>query len=391
MTAKQLARLHASPFRVSSCNQEQDEETNMKRRDFVKSALVGGAAASIASPAIAQSSPVLRWRIATSYPKTLATLYGAAEYLSKYVAEATDNNFQIQLFGPGEIVPALQVADACSSGTIEAGHSAGSFNIGKDPAFGIATGLPGGLNARQQAAWQYHAGGLDLLNEFFAGFNLHSLPAGNTGAQPAGWFRKPITSLADMKGLKMRVAGLGGSVLAKLGVVPQQLGAGDIYPALERGTIDAADFVGPYDDEKLGLAKIAPYYMYTSPWEGGGELSFFFNKEKWEGLPKSYKALLTAAAQGASHDMQAKYDAWNPPALVRLLRAGAKPTPIPDDVVRASLVASRELMTELSAKSPAFKKIYDHLARFQAESQPWVAMSDLRYDLLVTNFMNQRQ
>jgi TRAP-type mannitol/chloroaromatic compound transport system substrate-binding protein len=362
----------------------------MKRREFIKIAATGAAAATIASPAVAQSNPTLKWRIVTSYPKSLATLYGTAEYFSKYVAEATDNNFQMQLFGPGEIVPALQVADACSNGTIEVGHSAGSFNIGKDPAFGIATGLPGGLNARQQAAWQYHAGGLDLLNEFFAKFNLYSLPAGNTGAQPAGWFRKPITSLADMKGLKMRVAGLGGSVLAKLGVIPQQLGAGDIYPALERGTIDAADFVGPYDDEKLGLAKIAPYYMYTSPWEGGGELSFFFNKEKWDGLPKSYKALLTAAAQGASHDMQAKYDAWNPPALVRLIQAGAKPTPIPDDVVKASLDASKELMAELSAKSPDFKKIYDHQFSFHKDSQPWVSISDLRYDLIISNFMNRR-
>jgi TRAP-type mannitol/chloroaromatic compound transport system substrate-binding protein len=361
----------------------------IKRRNLLKVAGAGVLGA-VASPAIAQSSPALKWRCPTSYPKSLATLYGACAYFSKAVQEATDGRFEIQVFSPGEIVPALQVMDAVSNNTVEMGHSAGSFNIGKDPAFGIATGLPWGLNSRQQAAWMYHAGGMDLLNGFFAGFNLYALPAGNTGAQPAGWFRKPIKSLGDIKGLKMRVAGLGGAVLSKLGVVVQQLGAGDIYPALERGTLDAAEFVGPYDDEKLGLVKVAPYYHYPSPWEGSGEINFFFNKAKWDELPKSYKSLLTTAAAAAAHDMQAKYDAFNPPALLRLVGAGAILTQLPQDVIKASHAASLELLNEMSDKSVNFKKIYEHQVAFQKDSQRWLGVSDLSYDYHVTTAMSQR-
>lgn len=380
----------ARPGDIKPANETaREEDMTIGRRSLLKVA-GAGALGAVASPAIAQSAPALKWRLQTSYPKSLGTLYGACTYFSKTVQEATDGRFEIQVFSPGDIVPALQVADAVSNNTIEMGHTAGSFNIGKDPAFGIATGLPWGLNSRQQAAWMYHAGGMDLLNEFFAGFNLYALPAGNTGAQPAGWFRKPLKSLADMKGLKMRVAGLGGVVVSKLGIVVQQLGAGDIYPALERSALDAADFVGPYDDEKLGLSKIAPYYHYPSPWEGSGEINFFFNKAKWEELPKAYKSLLTSVATAAAHDMQAKYDALNPPALVRLVAAGTIPTQTPQDIIKASYVATQETMKELSASSANFKKIYEHQLAFHKDSQRWVGMSDLPYDYHVTSGMAQK-
>ncbi len=362
----------------------------MKRRAFLKSAGVATAAAAVASPAIAQSSPAISWRLQSSYPKSLETLFGACQFLAKMVGEATDGKFVIQPFAAGEIVPALGVQEAVSNGTVEMGQTGSYFYIGKDMSFAFGTAIPWGPNSRQQNAWLYQAGGLDLLNEFYAKFNIYALPAGNTGTQMGGWFRKEIKSKEDLNGLKMRIGGLGGNVLQKLGVVPQQLGAGDIYPALERGILDAAEFVGPYDDEKLGLAKVAPFYHYPAFWEGGAELSFFMNKDKWEALPKSYQAIFRAAAMAAGHDMQAKYDVLNPPALKRLLIAGAQLRPIPQDVLKASYKIAMDLYKEISDKNPGFKKIYDHQTAFQRESQPWWAVSDLNYDFNITTAMQQK-
>ncbi len=195
------------------------------------------------------------------------------------------------------------------------GHTCSYYYFGKDPTFAIGTALPFGLNARQMNAWLYHGQGNELLNEFYAKHNLYGMPAGNTGVQMGGWFRKEIKTVQDLQGLKMRIAGLAGMVLAKLGAVPQQIPGGDIYPALERGTIDAAEWVGPYDDEKLGFAKVAPYYYYPGFWEGGPAIHLFINQGKWKELPKAYQSILTAAAGYANADMLAKYDARNPAAL----------------------------------------------------------------------------
>ena len=363
----------------------------LKRRNFLGMA-GAGAATALAAPAIAQTTPTVTWRLQSSYPKSLPTLFGACEYFAKAVNEGSDGKFHIQTFSAGEIIPALQVTDACGAGTVEMGQTAGSFAIGKDPAFGLATGIPWTLNARQQAAWLYHEGGLDLLNELYAALGVYALPAGNTGAQMGGWFRKPIISVSDLSGLKMRIAGLGGFVLAKLGVVSQQFGAGDIYPALESGTLDAAEFVGPADDEKLGLAKVAPYYHYPSPWEGSGEIAFVFNKAKWDELPQTYKTLLTTAATAAAHDMLAKYDSLNPHALRRLVASGAILTQFPQDVIVASRAAALDLYKELSERSPNFKKIYEHQRAFQEVSQQWVGISELRYDYDITAaFMNKQK
>ena len=232
----------------------------MKRRQFLQAATAGVAAAAIAKPAIAQSSPNLKWRLTASWPKSLDTLFGACETIAKYVAEATDNKFQIQTFAAGEIVPGLQVLDAVQNGTVEMGHSAQYYYIGKDPTWALFCAVPFGLNARQQNAWFYDGGAQKLMDEFTKKFNVVSMLGGNTGCQMGGWFRKEIKEVADLNGIKMRIAGLAGNVMAKLGVVPQQLAGGDIYPALEKGTVDAAEWVGPYDDEKLGFYKVAPYY-----------------------------------------------------------------------------------------------------------------------------------
>ena len=242
----------------------------MKRREFLKSAGVGlAASAAVAAPAIAQSMPELKWRLTASWPKSLDTLWGACETFSKYVAEATDNKFQIQTFAAGEIVPALQTLDAVQNGTVEMGHTAYYYYIGKDPTWALFCSVPFGLNARQQNAWFYEGGGQKLIDDFGAKYNTYNLLMGNTGCQMGGWFRKEINTVEDFKGLKMRIGGWAGKTLGKLGLVAQQIAGGDIYPALEKGTIDATEWVGPYDDEKLGFYKVAKYYYYPGWWEGG--------------------------------------------------------------------------------------------------------------------------
>src|ERR1700681_2582596 len=280
---------------------------NMKRRDFIKVTGIGVAgAATMAAPAIAQSMPEIKWRMTTSWPKSLDTLHGGAEVLAKAVGEATDNKFQIQVFAAGELVPGLQVLDAVQNGTVQAGHTAPYYYWGKDPAFALDTAVPFSLNARQTNAWQIFGGGLELFRDFYKGYNIYNIPAGNTGAQMGGWYRKEMKSVADWKGLKMRIGGYAGKVIEKLGAVPQQIAGGDIYPALEKGTIDAAEWVGPYDDEKLGFNKVAKYYYYPGWWEGGPQLSAFFNLAEWGKLPKEYQNIVEAACWEANTWMLAK-------------------------------------------------------------------------------------
>src|SRR5205807_5850404 len=193
----------------------------MKRRQFLQGAALAGAAGTIAKPAIAQSMPELKWRLTSSFPKSLDTIFGASEAFVRAVAEGTDNRFQIQVFAGGEIVPGLQAADAVQNGTVEMCHTASYYYFGKDPTFAFGTAVPFGLNSRMQTAWMYFGGGNELMNDFYKKFNIHALPAGNTGAQMGGWFRKEIKDVPDLSGLKMRIGGLAGRVISKLGVVPQ--------------------------------------------------------------------------------------------------------------------------------------------------------------------------
>jgi TRAP-type mannitol/chloroaromatic compound transport system substrate-binding protein len=355
----------------------------MERRTFLKGASVGtvaAAASTLAAPAIAQTQPKVAWRLTSSFPKSLDTIYGGAETLAKAVSEATDGNFQIQVFAAGELVPGLQAADAVSNGTLEMCHTCSYYYVGKDPAFCWGTAAPFGLNARQLNAWFYHGGGNALLDEFYDKYGFIGIPGGNTGTQMGGWFRKEIKSVADLNGLKMRIGGIGGRVLAKLGAVPQQVAGGDIYPALEKGTIDAAEWVGPYDDEKLGFYKVAPHYYYPGWWEGGAALHFFINKAKWAELPKAYQSIMTTAAGLANVDMQAKYDARNPAALKRLVQAGAQLHPFPGEVMDASLKAATELYAEISKDNAPFKKLHDAVMTFRNDEYLWWQIAELGYD-----------
>jgi TRAP-type mannitol/chloroaromatic compound transport system substrate-binding protein len=350
----------------------------MNRRKFINTAAVGGAAVAataVAAPAIAQSMPELKWRLASSFPKALDTIFGAAEIFAKYVAEATDNKFQVRVFAAGEIVPGLQVADAVQNGTVEMGHTASYYYVGKDPTFAFDTAVPFGLNARQQDAWMNWGGGRDLMNEFYKDYSIFAIPCGNTGAQMGGWFRKEIKTAEDLKGVKMRIGGFAGQVLTKLGLVPQQIAGGEIYPALEKGTIDAAEWVGPYDDQKLGFNKVAPFYYYPGWWEGGPQL--------WNELPKTYQAVIEAASAKAHTMMVAKYDAQNPKALRELVASGTKLTPFPTAVMEACLGAANEIYAETSAKNAKFKKVFDQWKAFRSEQVLWFRVAENTFD----NFM----
>jgi TRAP-type mannitol/chloroaromatic compound transport system substrate-binding protein len=352
----------------------------LQRRQFL-SVIGVGAGASIANPAIAQSMPNIKWRLAVSWPKSLDTLYGACEVFAKRVAEITDNRFQIQVFAAGEIVPALEVLDAVQNGAIEMGHTGIGFFWGKEAALTFGSAVPFGLNARQTESWLIHGGGNDLVQEVLANFNCHGIPMGNTGAQMGGWFRKEISKVKDLQGLKFRIPGLAGKIIAKLGVVPQQIAPGDIYPALEKGIIDAVEFVGPYDDEKLGFQRVAKYYYYPSWWEGSSGLHTLINLDRWNSLPKHYQAAVLAATRDAGNWMIAKYDAVNPPALKRLLAGGTQLRPFSQEIMEACYKAANEVYAETAAANPRFKRIYDNYVAFRSDSYLWWQVAEISFDL----------
>jgi TRAP-type mannitol/chloroaromatic compound transport system substrate-binding protein len=346
----------------------------------LKTAGIGVAAAAVASPAIAQSMPEIKWRMTTSWPKSLDTLYGGAEMMCKIVAEATDGKFQIQTFAGGEIVPGLQVVDAVQNGTVECGHTASYYYFGKDPTFGMGTSIAFGPNQRLNQGWFTLGGGKEALNEFYKKYNCMALLAGNTGCQMGGWFRKEINSVDNLKGLKMRIGGFPGRVIQKLGAVPQQIAAGDIYPALEKGTIDAAEWVGPYDDEKLGFYKVAPHYYYPGWWEGGSMLFTFVNLDKWNALPKNYQTILEQAGHFANTWMIAKYDEVNPAALRRLLADGVKLHGFSPAIMEACFKAAKELHSEIAATNESFKKVYDAMTNYTNNGYQWFQVAELSYD-----------
>ena len=354
----------------------------MQRRKFLTSAglgLAGTGALALSGKALAQA-PEVKWRLASSFPKSLDAIFGAAEIVAKRVAAATGGKFQIQVFAGGEIVPGFGVLDAVKDGTVQLGHSASYYFVGKDPTFAFDTAIPFGLNSRQQTAWMYEGGGLALLREFFKDYNIYNIPCGNTGAQMGGWFRKEIKTVADLKGLKFRIGGFAGQVLSKLGVVPQQIPGGDIYPALEKGTIDAAEWIGPYDDEKLGFNKVAKNYYYPGWWEGGPQLSIYVNMGEWAKLPKEYQSILESACWEAHIYMQARYDAKNPAALKRLVAGGTKLMPFSNDVMAACYKAAQELYAETAAKNPKFAKVYEPWKKFRDEQIEWFSICEGRFD-----------
>jgi TRAP-type mannitol/chloroaromatic compound transport system substrate-binding protein len=351
----------------------------MDRRSLIKQAGLAGVLAAGVAPAV-HAQATVRWRLASSFPKSLDTIFGAADVFARHVKAMSGGKFEVSVHAAGEIMPAFGVVDGVQQGSIELCHTAPYYFFGKDETFALGCAIPFGLNSRQMTAWMYEGNGLKLMREFYAKYNIVNFPGGNTGSQMGGWYRKEIKSLADIKGMKMRIGGFGGKVLERIGGVPQNIPGGDIYPALEKGTIDSAEWVGPYDDLKLGFNKVAPFYYYPGWWEGGPELDFFINNKAFEALSPEYKAIVEAAAAAAHVDMQAKYDARNPAALKQLVGAGTKLRAFPKDVMNAAFKASMEFYEELNGKNENWKKVYADYSKFRAEQNLWFRFTEAGFD-----------
>lgn len=351
------------------------------RRGFLKT--VPLAAALAGASAVHAAQPAIRWRLASSFPKALDALYAAAEQVSQQVSAATGGRFQIQVFAANELVPPFGVLDAVREATVECGHSASYYYIGKDPTFAFDCAMPFGLNSRQQSAWLVDGGGMALMRELFAGYNIINFPCGNTGAQMGGWFRREIRSVADLKGLKMRIGGFAGQVVTRLGVVPQQIPGADVYPALEKGAIDAAEWVGPYDDLKLGFYKVAPHYYYPGWAEAGPQLTIYVNRQAYEALPAEYRQILESACAAAHVAMQARYDARNPAAMKKLIEGGAQLRMFSRDILLALQKEAFALYRETAAANPQFRKVFEPWNRFRSEQHLWTRIAENSVDAFV--------
>jgi TRAP-type mannitol/chloroaromatic compound transport system substrate-binding protein len=353
----------------------------MERRSFLKKSAVGGAAvAAVAAPAIVGAQPAVRWRLSSSFPKSLDTLYGVSEVFSKKVQELTNGKFVISTHAAGEITPAFGVVDALQQGSIEAASTAPYYFHGKDETFALDCAVPFGMNSRQMSAWYFEGNGQKLMRDFYKQYNIIHFAMGNTGAQMGGWYRKEIKTVEDLKGLKMRIGGFAGRVAERIGIVSQNIPGGEIYSALEKGTIDAAEWVGPYDDEKLGFNKVANNYYYPGWWEGGPQLTLYCNTKAFDALPADYKAAIEVASAYAHVDMQAKYDYKNPAALRRLIGSGTKVQRFPKPVMDAAFKAANELYAELSAKNANFKKVHDDYMKARNDMTSWFRFAEAGFD-----------
>jgi TRAP-type mannitol/chloroaromatic compound transport system substrate-binding protein len=352
----------------------------MDRRSLIKNAGLAGVLAAGVAPAV-HAQAAVRWRLASSFPKSLDTIFGSAEMFAKTVKALSGGKFEVSVHAAGELMPAFGVVDGLQNGTIEMAQTAPYYFTGKDPIFAFGCAVPFGLTARQMDAWMAHGNGRTLMDAFYAQYNIRSRSAGNTGTQMGGWYRKEIKTVADLKGLKMRMGGgLFGEAMQKLGVVPQNMPAGEVYQALEKGTLDAVEFVGPYDDQKLGFNKVAPFYYYPGWWEGGAELEFFINTKAYAALSPEFKAIVDAATTVAAQDMTTKYDAMNPIALKKLVGAKTQLKPFPKAIMDAGLKASMEVFAEHEAKSPAFKKIHQDMRAFQRDQLLWARFSEFQFN-----------
>jgi TRAP-type mannitol/chloroaromatic compound transport system substrate-binding protein len=358
----------------------------MDRRSIIKSAGIAGVLAAGVAPAV-HAQAAIRWRLASSFPKSLDTIFGAAEVFSNRVKAMSGGKFEVSVHAAGELMPAFGVVDGVEKATVEMAHTAPYYFFGKDPTFALGCAIPFGLNSRQMTAWMVEGNGMKLMREFYAKYNIVNFIGGNTGSQMGGWYRKEIKGLADIKGLKMRIGGFGGLVLEKIGGVPQNIPGGEIYQALEKGTIDAAEWVGPYDDQKLGFNKVAPFYYYPGWWEGGPQLDFFVNSAAFNGLSADNKAIIEAAAYQAHVVMQARYDARNPAALKQLVGAKTQLRPFPNDVLTAAFKAAMGVYADLSSKNENWKKVYDDYSRFRADQNLWFRFTEMGFD----RFMQQQK
>ncbi|MBI3102451.1 MAG: TRAP transporter substrate-binding protein [Burkholderiales bacterium] len=351
----------------------------MDRRSLIKQTGIAGVLAAGVAPAV-HAQAAVRWRLASSFPKSLDTIFGAADTFTKAVKAMSGGKFEISVHAGGELMPPFGVVDGVQNGTVEMAHTAPYYFFGKDETFALGCAIPFGLNSRQMSAWMYQGNGMKLMREFYAKYNIVNFPMGNTGAQMGGWYRKEIKTVADIKGLKMRIGGFAGRVLERMGGIPQNIPGGEIYTALEKGTIDAAEWVGPYDDQKLGFNKVAPFYYYPGWWEGGPQLDLYINKAAFEGLSAENKVIIECAAALAHSEMQAKYDVKNPDALKQLVAQKAKVLPFPKAVLDLAFKESMAIYDELNGKNPNWKKVYTDMANFRRDQNLWFRFTEARFD-----------
>ncbi|MGJ7610746.1 MULTISPECIES: TRAP transporter substrate-binding protein [unclassified Variovorax] len=338
----------------------------MDRRSLIKNAGIAGVLAAGIAPAV-HAQAVVRWRLVSSFPKSLDIIFGTAETFSRNVSDMTGGKFQISVHAGGELMPGSGVLEGVQNASVEMAHTAPYYFYGKDPTFCLGCAVPFGMNTRQQNAWMYEGNGLKLMRAFYARYNVINLPGGNTGAPTGGWFRKAIKSVADMKGLKFRVNPFAGKVLQPLGVIPQSIPDTELYAALQKGTLDGLEWIGPYDDQKSGFNHIAPFYGSPAWWEGGLELDFYINTKAWEGLTAEYKAIVEAAAAQANIAMTARYDARNPVALKQLVASGTRLRPFPPDVMKAAYKSAQQIYAELKNSNPEWRKVYGDWSKFLAD------------------------
>jgi len=357
----------------------------MERRSLITHAGIVGILATGMAPSV-QAQQAVRWRLASSFPKSLDTLFGSGEKMAEVVKAVSGGKFEISVHPAGELMPAFSVVDALQGDNIEMAHSGGYYFAGKDPIFSFSCSVPFGLTARQHTAWRMYGNGGKLLDDFYAQYNIMPVSGGDTGTQMGGWYRKEIKTAADFKGLKMRMGGgIFGEAMARLEVVAQSMPGGDVYQALEKGTLDAAEFVGPHDDAKLGFHKVAPYYYYPGWFESSANTEFFVNLKKFNALSAENKAILKAAMEVAARDVMAKYDAYNPVALKKLVAEGTQLKAFPKAVIDAGFKATMEVFAEHDAKSPMFKKIHQDMRAFQKDQIMWNRFSEYEFNRYINS------
>ncbi|MDH1180913.1 twin-arginine translocation signal domain-containing protein [Achromobacter mucicolens] len=349
----------------------------MQRRSFLKRASLGAVAgAAVSSPAFAQDMPSISWRLSSGFPSALDLRVGAAESFCKFVAESTAGKFNIRHFPDGEVVAAADLMEAVSTKKVECGHVSSRRYHAKNPAFSFDAAVPFGLNARQMNAWMSEGEGLRLMRELFKPEKIINFPLGNTGAQMGGWYVKEIKREGDLKDLKMRVDGLAGEVLSRLGVAPQQVELAALAQAFEKEGLQAVAGAGAYEDAKLGLNKVAKYYYAPGWWAGGEQLSLYINDEAWNHLPKHYQSVVQSAALAAHTAATARYDALNPQALAQLTANGAQVRAFPRSIMDAAFEASQQVYKDLSAKDPRFKALHDSYMGFRDSEMPWFRLTE---------------
>ncbi len=379
-TAAAIGNGRFAPY--TSASNLMSKRLTMKRRHFVGGLAAAASLSACAKPgadcaAGADSQQSFEWTAVTSWPPRYPGLGIAVDNLAECIAAASNGRLQIKVYAAGELVPAFEVFDSVSRGTVECGHGASYYHKGKVDAAQFFTAVPFGLNYLELNGWLYYGGGLELWRELYAPFNLVPFPCGNTGVQMGGWFNREINSVADLKGLKMRIPGMGGEVLRRAGGTPVTLPGSEIFTSLKTGAIDATEWVGPYNDLAFGLHKAAKYYYYPGWQEPGPTLEFIVNKSAWDSLPPDLQAIVDISCQAINMDMNAEYMHGNTDALEQLMNdPNVEIRKFPDDVMDYLQEISTEVVEELAERDPAAAKIYASFAAFRKKSIPAMRISE---------------